>query len=61
MSHNWKAIALPSAHSPGDDNHIVQTLPIEITGLELREGAAFGNEVERFGLEQFACAHKFLG
>ena len=54
MPHNGKAIALPPAHSAGDDNHIIQTLPFEIAGLELREGAALGNQVERFGLEQFA-------
>ena len=61
MPHNWKAIALPPAHSAGDDNHIIQTLPFEITGLELREGAALGNEVKRFGLQQFAGANKFFG
>ena len=56
-----KAIALPPAHSAGDDDHIVQTLPFEITGLELGERPALGNEVKRFGLKQFAGANKFFG
>ena len=60
MPHNWKTIALPPAHSAGDDNRIIQTLPLKITGLELREGAALGNEVKRFGQQQFACAKKFF-
>jgi hypothetical protein len=61
MSHNWKAVTLPSLHSAGDDNHIVQTLPFEVTGLELGERAALGNEIKRFVLEQFARAHKCFG
>lgn len=60
-THNWQAIALPPAHSAGDDHHVVHTLPFEITGLELREGAALGDEIKRFGLQQFACADKFFG
>jgi len=40
MPHNRKAIALPPAHSARDDNHIIQTLPFEITGLELGQDAA---------------------
>ena len=59
MPHNGKAIALPSAHSAGDDDHIVETLPFEVTRLELRQCAALGNEIKRFGLEQFARQTSF--
>ena len=52
---------LPPAHSAGNDDHIVQTLPFEITGLELGERPALGNEIKRFGLKQFARANKFFG
>src|ERR1700730_9339677 len=61
MPHHWKAIVLPRAHSADDDKQITQTLPFEIKGLELRECAAFGNEVKRFGQQQFARVKKFFG
>jgi hypothetical protein len=38
-----------TAHSAGNNDHIIQALPLEIAGLELREGAALRNEVEWFG------------
>jgi len=60
-SYHGKAIALPSVHPAGDDDRIIHPLPFEITGLQLSEGAALGNEKKRFGLQQFACANKFLG
>ena len=56
-----KAIAAPCAHSAGENDYVIQTLPFEIAGLELRESAALGNEIERFGRQQFARAKKCFG
>jgi hypothetical protein len=49
---DWKIIALPRLHSAVDDEQIIQALPFEGTGLELREGAALGNEIKRFRHQQ---------
>ena len=59
--YHGKAIALPSVHPAGDDDDIIHTLLFEITGLQLSKGAAFGNQIKRFRLQQGACPNKFLG
>ena len=58
--HDGQAIALPQVDSAGDGDYVIKTLPFQITGLDLGECAALGNEVNRFGPRQLTIVSKFF-